>query len=159
MRQGRKMYKYLKRNIILLIFPLMLSAAAWAESSSFDSDADFKVVYDVKTRSLDEFSSVMNRISYLTTRLGNDPLSMSIVVVLHGNEIEYFAHEKELEYEGVVRRALSLTMGETIEFRICRAAAERRGYKPADLQSFVSVVPMADAEIVQLQFSGYAYMR
>ena len=81
------------------------------------------------------------------------------MVVLHGDEIEYFAHDKELEYEGVVRRTLGLTMGETIEFRICRAAAERRGYKPADLQSFVSVVPMADAEIVQLQFNGYAYMR
>ena len=73
------MYKYLKINIILLVFPLMLSAGAWAESSSFDSDAEHKVVYDVKTRSLDEFSSVMNRISFLTTRLGNDPLSTSIV--------------------------------------------------------------------------------
>jgi len=153
------MYKYLKNNIMLLILPMMLSAGAWAESSNFDSDADHKVVYDVKTRSLDEFSSVMNRISYLTTRLGNNPLSTSIVVVLHGNEIEYFAHEKELEYEGVVRRTLSLTMGETIEFRVCRVAAERRGYKPADLQSFLRAVPMADAEIVQLQFNGYAYMR
>ncbi len=152
------MSKFLK-NIILLMLPMMLSTGAWADDSDFDSDADNKVVYDVKTRSLDEFSSVLDRISYLNTRLGNDPLSTSIVVVLHGDEIEYFARDKELDYDGLMERTLSLTSGETIEFRVCRVSARRRGYQSADLQSFVRVVPMADAEIVQLQFNGYAYMR
>ena len=80
-------------------------------------------------------------------------------VTLHGDEINYFASANELDFEPVVARAQSLTLGETIEFRVCRVSAKRRGYNPEDLQDFVHVVPMADAEIVRLQFNGYAYMR
>jgi intracellular sulfur oxidation DsrE/DsrF family protein len=154
-----KMLKFLKNNIIVFLCSFALFAGASADGGNFDSDADHKVVYDVKTRSLNEFSNVLDRISYLNSRLGNDPLSTSIVVVLHGNEIEYFAREKELDYEAVVERTQSLITGETIDFRVCRVSAKRRGYQSADLQSFVDIVPMADAEIVQLQFKGYAYMR
>lgn len=153
------MTNLLKKYVIFFILPTILSAGVWADSGDFDSDADHKVVYDVKTRSLDEFSNVLDRISTLNSRFGNDPLSTSIVVVLHGDEIEYFARNNELDYEGLVERTLSLTAGETIEFRVCRVSAKRRGYQSADLQSYVHVVPMADAEIVQLQFNGYAYMR
>jgi len=153
------MFKLLKNNIIVFLCSFVLFAGANADNGNFDSDADHKVVYDVKTRSLDEFSNVLDRISFLNSRLGNDPLSTSIVVVLHGDEIEYFARDKELDYEAVVERTQSLITGETIDFRVCRVSAKRRGYQSVDLQSFVEVVPMADAEIVQLQFNGYAYMR
>ena len=153
------MSKYLKLKFILPVLPLIFATGTWADGSEFDSDADHKVVYDVKTRSLGEFSHVLDRISTLNARLGNDPLSTSIVVVLHGNEIEYFARDRELDYEAVVERAQNLITGETIDFRVCRTAAKRRGYEADDLQSYIRVVPMADAEIVQLQLSGYAYMR
>lgn len=149
----------LLNTIILLIAALWLAPTAAQAESSYESDAARKVVYDVKTGSIDEFANVLDRISYLNSRLGSDPLSTSIVVVLHGDEIHYFARERELDHEKVLARTRSMTMGETIEFRVCKVSAKRRGYRPEDLQSFVNVVPMADAEIVQLQYNGYAYMR
>ena len=126
---------------------------------SEESEAAGKGVDDGKTGSKDEIDNVLDRISDLNSRVGSDPLSTSIVVVLRGDEIHYFARERELDHEKVLARTRSMTMGETIEFRVCKVSAKRRGYRPEDLQSFVNVVPMADAEIVQLQYNGYAYMR
>jgi intracellular sulfur oxidation DsrE/DsrF family protein len=58
-----------------------------------------------------------------------------------------------------VKRAQSLTVGGVIEIRMCRAAAKRRGLMADDIHGFISMVPMADAEIVKLQSEGYAYMQ
>jgi hypothetical protein len=42
---------------------------------------------------------------------------------------------------------------------MCQLAAESHGFKPADFHGFITLVPMADTEIVRLQQEGYAYMR
>ncbi len=130
------MRNLLKIKYMLFFLLLSLSAGVGADHNHFESEAAQKVVYDVKTSSMKEFVRVLNRISYLNTSLGGDPLSTSIIVVLRGNEIEYFARDKEMEHAGILERTLSLTMGDTIEFRICRFSAARRGYSADDLQSF-----------------------
>ena len=38
-------------------------------------------------------------------------------------------------------------------------AAALRDVEPEDVHGFVKVVPMADAEIIELQHEGYAYMK
>ena len=59
-----------------------------------------------------------------------------------------------------MERARSLTVGDIVQFRMCRVAAAGHGLEPDDIHGFVKVVPMADAEIVRLQQEeGYAYMR
>jgi intracellular sulfur oxidation DsrE/DsrF family protein len=55
--------------------------------------------------------------------------------------------------------AFSQTLNEIIEFRMCQRSAQLRGFMPADIHGFVSMVPMGDAEIARLQQEGYAYMR
>jgi intracellular sulfur oxidation DsrE/DsrF family protein len=43
---------------------------------------------------------------------------------------------------------------------MCKVAAQGHGFKPEDIHGFVTMVPMADAELVRLQQEeGYAYMR
>jgi intracellular sulfur oxidation DsrE/DsrF family protein len=42
---------------------------------------------------------------------------------------------------------------------MCLANARLLNYEPSDIHGFVTMVPMADAEIVRLQHEGYAYMR
>ncbi len=89
-----------------------------------------------------------------------DPFSASIVIVLHGNEIPFFATENYHKYKELMHRAQSLTLDEVIKFRMCRIAAEGHGYKPKDIHAFVEMVPMADAEIVRLQQEEqHVYMR
>ena len=58
-----------------------------------------------------------------------------------------------------MKQAYSQTLNGTIEFRMCHASARLRGFEAKDIHGFVTMVPMADAEIVRLQNAGYAYMR
>lgn len=119
-----------------------------------------KVVYDVAVKSEAGFTSVLDRASYLSKLYQADPFESSIVLVLHGEEINYFARKNFDRYEELMRRVQSLTVGTTIEFRMCQIAARGHGYEPDDIYGFVQMVPMADAEIVRLQNeAGYAYMR
>jgi intracellular sulfur oxidation DsrE/DsrF family protein len=119
-----------------------------------------KVVYDVSVGSVEAFSRVLDRVSYLNNVYGADPFEASIVLVLHGDEIPFFAVKNLDRYRELMQRAQSLTLAGPIEFRMCRVAARGHGLEPQDIDGFVKVVPMADAEIVRLQQEqGYVYMR
>jgi len=119
-----------------------------------------KVLYDVAATNIDAFTHVLDRASYLNTLYNANPFDASIVLVLHGNEIPYFAVKNYDKYQELMQRAKSLTDSGPIEFRMCRIAAKGHGFEPDDIHGFVKVVPMADAEIVRLQQEeGYVYMR
>lgn len=152
-------------SIVFLMFFCMPAYAAdnapWGTGNV--NDIKYKpqrVVYDVAAGSLSEFEHVLNRASYLSKVYNADPFSASIVIVLHGGEIPFFATENHHKYKDLMLRAQSLTLDEVIKFRMCRIAAEGHGYKPKDIHAFVEMVPMADAEIIRLQQEEkHVYMR
>jgi len=119
-----------------------------------------KVLYDVSAANIESFTHVLDRASYLNNIYNADPFEASIVLVLHGDEIPFFAVDNYDKFKGLMERARSLTVAGPIEFRMCQVAAKGHGFDPEDIHGFVKVVPMADAEIIRLQQEeGYAYMR
>jgi intracellular sulfur oxidation DsrE/DsrF family protein len=119
-----------------------------------------KVVYDVAASSVEMFSQVLDRVSYLNNIYRADPFDASLVMVLHGDEIPFFAINNLEQYRELMQRAQSLTVAGPVEFRMCQVAARGHGLEPGDIHGFVKVVPMADAEIVRLQQEeGHVYMR
>ena len=145
-----------------------LSTAVWADSQAPWGTAAVidqayhgqKVVFDTTTGTVAGVTSVLDRASFLSVLNGGDPFSNRIVVVLHGQSIQYFATRNFAKYQVLMQRAQSLTVGDVVEFRMCRAAARMQGLEPKDIHGFVKMVPMADAEIVRLQQEeGFAYMR
>ncbi len=152
---------------ILLVIAFAFSLPAWADNSAPWGSAKLmpieyskqKVVYDTAVGSVAALTSVMDRASYLSALNGADPFDNKIVIVLHGDEINYFAIRNAAKYHELMARAQSLTVGGIIEFRMCAIAAKSRGFVPEDIHGFVHMVPMGDAEIVRLQHEGYAYMR
>ncbi len=158
------MIRTLSLAALLTCTPLVLatqSEAPWGKGKAEDTDyAPHRVLYDVSARGIEDFTNVLDRVSYLNNLYGADPFQASIVLVLHGDEIPLFAIEHHDKYSELMRRAQSLTVAGPIEFRMCRVAAKAHGYDPHDIHGFVKLVPMADAEIVKLQLEGgYAYMR
>ena len=151
--------------LVLLVFQLAAVQAEpqprWGRASLEDIDyAPHKVVYDVAAADIEQFNHVLDRVSFLNNIYHADPFAASIVLVLHGNEIPFFAIDNFAEYRELMQRAQSLTLAGTVEFRMCRVAARGFGFEPGDIQGYVKVVPMADAEIVRLQQEqGYVYMR
>jgi intracellular sulfur oxidation DsrE/DsrF family protein len=118
-----------------------------------------KVVFDVHSSSIDNLISVLDRASYISQLNGADPFDSKIVLVLHGGVIPFFANKNYTKYKDLMKRAQSLSVGGIIEFRMCKLAAQSQGFAPKDIHGFVSMVPMGDAEIIQLQQEGYAYMQ
>ncbi len=119
-----------------------------------------KVVYDVNVNSLRAMNSVLDRASFLSKITGADPFDSSIVLVLHGGEIPFFARENYEKYKELVHRAQSLVVAETLKIRMCKLAAEGHGYAPDQIHGFVKMVPMGDAEIIRLQNEEqHAYMQ
>jgi len=136
------------------------SNAPWGSAKVMDIQySKQKVVYDTAVSSVAALTSVLDRASYLSVINGADPFDNKIVIVLHGNEIPFFATRNYAKYKALMERAQSLTVGGIIEFRMCRIAAQGHGFEPRDIHGFVSMVPMGDAEIVRLQQEGYGYMR
>ena len=119
-----------------------------------------KVVYDVHVKTVAAVESVLDRASYLSTITGADPFDQSIVLVLHGPELSFFARENYEKYKQLMRRAQSLVEAEVIKIKMCKIAAQSQGYQPQDIHGFVEMVPMGDAEIIRLQYEeNHAYMQ
>jgi uncharacterized protein len=135
--------------------------APWGMASLEAVDyAPQKVVYDVAEGDPERFDRILDRVSFLNNIYDADPFDASIVLVLHGDEIAFFAIENYGEYGELMRRAQSLTLAGPIQFRMCEAAAHARGFAPKDIHGFVHMVPMADAEIIRLQQEeGHVFMQ
>ena len=119
-----------------------------------------KVVFDTTSGTLDGLTSVLDRASYISQIGGADPLDGKIVIVLHGESIPFFAIKNYKKNRALMRRAYSLSVGNIVEFRLCKAAAHLQGFQPRDIHGYIKMVPMADAEIVRLQQEeGFSYMR
>lgn len=153
-------------SVLMLVILALPAAAAeppelWGQGEAQEIDyKPNKVVYDIAVSSIPAFASALDRASYLSQLYNADPFDASIILVLHGPEISYFAISNYAEYKELMHRAQSLTVGGVIKIRMCRIAAKAQGYEPKDIHGFVEMVPMADAEIVRLQRDeGYAYMR
>lgn len=137
------------------------SQAPWGSAAEIEQTYNAqKVVFDTTAGTIKGLSSVLDRASYLSKLNGANPLETRIVIVLHGDAIPFFAIRNYGKYRELMHRAQSLSVGDVVEFRMCKAAAALLGLKPADIHGFVKMVPMADAEIVRLQQEeGFAYMQ
>jgi len=135
--------------------------APWGSSKVIDTQyKPQKVVYDVAVNSVEKVTSVLDRASYLSKITGADPFDSSIILVLHGSEIDYFAIKNYQKYKDLMQRAQSLVESEVLKIRMCRIAAQGHGYEPEDIHGFIEMVPMGDAEIIRLQNEeNHAYMR
>jgi uncharacterized protein len=137
-----------------------VAAAPWGSAPVLDiTYRPQRVLYDVTSGDPKALANILDRVSYLSSLYQADPFDSSIVVVIHGDSIGMFAQRNYETNRELMTRAQSLSSGGIIQFRMCRAAAKLQGFEPKDVHGFVSMVPMADAEIVRLQKEdGYAYM-
>ncbi|KPJ94640.1 MAG: hypothetical protein AMJ55_06075 [Gammaproteobacteria bacterium SG8_15] len=141
------------------IIILLLALTAIANAGEQVSYAPSKVVYDISTPDPEALGHIFDRVNMLQNVYQNDPFEASIVLVIHEGAIPLFSAKDKAIQRELMQRARGLSMGEIIKFRVCKASAAMQGFKKNDLQDFVLMVPMADAEIVKLQQEGYAYLR
>ncbi|HHJ36129.1 MAG TPA: hypothetical protein ENJ87_10235 [Gammaproteobacteria bacterium] len=151
-----------------LLVNLLFSAPLFADTAAPWGGADLtptvykpqKVVYDVHVETVGQVKSVLDRASHLSKITGADPFDQSIVLVLHGPELNFFAIKNYSKYKDLMQRAQSLVESEALKIKMCKIAAAGQGYEPEDIHGFIEMVPMGDAEIIRLQYEeGHAYMQ
>jgi intracellular sulfur oxidation DsrE/DsrF family protein len=54
----------------------------------------------------------------------------------------------------LMQRVKSLSQGEIIQLRLCKASANTQAFNKDDLDQIVQIMQMADAEIIELQNNG-----
>ena len=129
-----------------------VSVSPWGGASEVNQTySKQKAVFDTTAGTLSGLVSVLDRASYMSNLNGGDSFDTKIVIVLHGDAIPFFASKNFAKYKDLMVRAQSLTTGDVIEFRMCKASALLKGLNAKDIHGFVKMVPMADAEIVRLQ--------
>ena len=152
-------------SLLMMLFSLAVLAAGtsspWGGSMvTATTYKPQKVVYDVNVKTTKDLESVLNRASYISIISGADPFEQSIVLVLHGPEINFFGIKNFAKHKELMKRAQSLVESEVLTIKMCKIAAEGRGFNPKDIHGFVEMVPMGDAEIVRLQNEeNHAYMQ
>lgn len=150
-------------SLLLALCPVLSLAgeAPWGRAAEITpAYQGQKVVFDVTADKLAGLNRVLDRVGYLSQMNGDDPLAVRIVLVIHDDAIPFFARKNYSRYQTLMQRAYSASLGNIIEFRMCKAAARLRGLQSSDIHGFITMVPMAEAEIARLQREeGFAYMR
>ena len=150
MRQPNFIVRLLCLGVLIsFVNPLLLFASPDAYNPA-------KVVYDLSSADPAKLGNILDRVSLLQKIYNNDSFEASIIVVVHEGAIPLFKINAQ---EELMRRARSLSVGEIIKFKVCKASARMQKIAEKQLRNFVSMVPMADAEIIKLQQAGYAYLR
>jgi len=117
-----------------------------------------QVVYDVTSSDATKLSHVIDRAGLLQKIYQNDSFEASIILVVHAGAIPLFAKKNQDQHE-LIQRVKGLTLGEIIQVRLCEASANMQGLFKDDFDSFIQMIPMADAEIIELQKNGYSYLQ
>lgn len=153
------------RNVIIYIELFLLVGFGLNPNVVLASETIYqpsRVVYDISSPDPGALGNILDRVGLLQKIYNNDSFEASIVLVIHEGAIPLFkssSFNNDKLQQSLMTRARSLAMGEIIKFRICEASARMQEISVDQLEDFVVMVPMADAEIIKLQQHGYSYLR
>jgi uncharacterized protein len=161
-------------TVILFVAAIALPGATRAQepqepygTSKFESYADIdqlkqlKVVWDFNFQDPKTVNVVLNNLNALlkaTYDFGPKEIDpIKVVIVSHGPEVVLWAKKNYGKYKVIVDRAASFAK-QGVRFEVCRNDAAALGFKPEDLDGFVTVIPAGPYALTYWQNKGYAYI-
>lgn len=135
--------------------------AQFKSYSDIDSFKTLKVVWDFNFADPKSVGFVFNNLAALikaTEDYGpHDFHPIKVVIVSHGPEVVLWAKQNYAKYKDIVDRAASFAQ-QGVKFEVCRNDAAALGFKPEDLDGFVTVIPAGPYALTYWQNKGYAVM-
>ena len=114
-----------------------------------------RTVLDVSVHSIEGLKVLFDRAEELamTPRpMGEDA---SVVLVLHGPEVEFFSIKNYDKYKAIVDQAARLDAFDVVDVKICQTMMGKRGIEQNDIPSFIELVPYGPGEVERLEREGY----
>jgi len=116
-----------------------------------------KAVLDISVHTLDELRVLLDRAEQLSSRLLDTNERASVVLVLHGPEVEYFSSKNYDLYQDVVNQAAQLDALDIVDVKICQTMMSIKGIARDDIPAFIDQVPDGRVEVERLLDGGYVY--
>ncbi|MDH3980527.1 MAG: hypothetical protein OEU91_08455 [Gammaproteobacteria bacterium] len=114
-------------------------------------------VLDITVHTLDELKVLLDRAEQLSTSLKPQGENASVVLVLHGPEVEFFASSNYAMYKDIVDQAARLDAFDIVDVKICQTMMSMQGVARDDIPAFIEQVPLGQIEIDRLVGEGYVY--
>jgi intracellular sulfur oxidation DsrE/DsrF family protein len=116
-----------------------------------------KAVLDISVHTIDELKVLLDRAEQLALAPQPPGGEASVVLVLHGPEVEFFSISNYDKYKDIVDQAARLDAFDVVDVKICQTMMEIRGIPRNDIPAFIEQVPQGPAEVERLVREGYVY--
>jgi len=114
-----------------------------------------RTVLDVSVHTIEGLKVLFDRAEELAMTPRSKGGDASVVLVLHGPEVEYFSIKNYDKYKDIVDQAARLDAFDVVDVRICQTMLGARGIEQHDLPSFIELVPYGPGEVERLKQEGY----
>ena len=116
-----------------------------------------KAVLDITVHTVDELKVLFDRAEQLALAPQPPGVEASVVLVLHGPEVEFFSISNYGKYKDIVDQAARLDAFDVVDVKICQTMMEISGIPRDDIPAFIEQVPQGPAEVERLVREGYVY--
>ncbi len=131
------------------------SATNLQEPALADGDAPVRAVLDISVHSIEGLKVLFDRAEELAMRPQAQGEGASVVLVLHGPEVEFFSIGNYEKYKDIVDQAARLDAFDVVDVKICQTMMGARGIDTGDIPSFIEQVPLGPGEVERLLQEGY----
>ena len=114
-----------------------------------------KIVLDVSVHTIEGLRVLFDRAEKLAMTPRPTGENATLVLVLHGPEVEYFSISNYDRYKDIVDQAARLDAFDVVDVRICQTMIGARGIERTDIPSFIEQVPYGPGEVERLRQEGY----
>lgn len=116
-----------------------------------------KAVLDISVHTMDELRVVLDRAERLAQRPQAEDEDASVVLVLHGPEVEFFSIRNYDKYKDIVDQAERLDAIDVVDVKICQTMLDEMEVERGDIPSFIDQVSFGPDEVERLVRQGYVY--
>ncbi len=118
----------------------------------------YNLLADIRLGSVAEMELLFDRVEQLLDRPLSEGERPLVSLVLHGEEVEFFALRNYEQYKDIVDRAAKLAALGAVDISICRTQMDNYGIQPNQVPAFLRQVPYGPDEVRRLREKGFVSM-
>ena len=135
--------------------PVVGDTAPLPESLPAEGETPVRAVLDVSVHTIEGLRVLLDRAEELAMRPQAQGEEASVVLVLHGPEVEFFSIRNYEKYKDIVDQAARLDAFDVVDVKICQTMMGKQGIDRNDIPSFIEQVPLGPGEVERLAREGY----
>ena len=125
------------------------------DTQADEQDTRVRAVLDISVHTIEGLRVLFDRAEQLAMRPQAQGVDDSIVLILHGPEVEFFSIKNYDKYKDIVDQAARLHAFDVVDVKICQSMMGLRGVARDDIPAFIEQVPVGPDEVEQLVQEGY----